>query len=336
MRIAQLGAGYWGPNLIRNFLRVPEVTSFQVGDPDEKQLAKVRGMFPQLQTGGDLQSFAADPSIDAVVLATPAATHYEFTKLLLNSGKHVLVEKPLALNARDGRELVDLAREKKLILMVGHVFLYNAAVLKVKEYIDAGDLGEIYYITTQRLSLGRVRQDVNALWNLAPHDISICNFWLDAKPERVTAKGKCFLQPHLEDVVFMDLDYPGGQAAHVHVSWLDPNKTRRIVVVGSKRMLVYDDVSMDAKITIYDKGVDRNAIPRDLPSAESFGDFQLQQREGDIIIPKIKFNEPLFVECTEFVRCILEGRVPKADGENGLAVVEVMDQAQRQLDDARR
>lgn len=335
MRIAQLGAGYWGPNLIRNFLRVPGVQSFQVGDPDERQLAKVRGMFPQLQTGGDLQSFADDPTVDAVVLATPAATHYEFAKLLLERGKHVMVEKPLALNAREGRELVDLAREKRRVLMVGHVFLYNAAVLRAKEYIDAGDLGDIYYITTQRLSLGRVRQDVNALWNLAPHDICICNFWLGAKPHRVAAKGNCFLQPNLEDVVFMDLDYPGGQAAHLHVSWLDPNKTRRIVVVGSKRMLVYDDVAMDSKIIIYDKGVDKKSIPRELPDVESFGQFQLQLREGDIIIPKIKFNEPLFVECCEFVNCIREGRTPLADGENGLAVVEVMDQAQRQLDAAR-
>ncbi len=275
-------------------------------------------------------------SIDAVVVAIPAALHYEFAKKIMLAGKHVLVEKPLAMTTRDAEELISLAKNEDKVLMVGHTFLYNAAVHKAREYIDSGELGDIYYILAQRLNLGRVRQDVNALWNLAPHDISIILYWLDEIPNKVSAKGLTYLQDGIEDAVFMDLDFPSGRAAHIHVSWLHPNKTRQMIIVGSRKMLIYDDVSTDAKITIYDKGIDKKQILRDLPDIESFGQFQVMHRIGDIHIPKIDFKEPLRMECQHFTDCIINGETPVTDGQSGLSVVKILDEAQQILDQSRQ
>ncbi|MFZ2631296.1 MAG: Gfo/Idh/MocA family oxidoreductase [Desulfosalsimonadaceae bacterium] len=331
LHIAQLGAGYWGPNLIRNFVQLDDVVDFTVCDLDAVRLDKIKKQYPQIEVTQSVDEVMKNPVIDAVVVATPAFSHYEIAKRALSAGKHVMVEKPLAMNSKEAGELIAIAKEKQRILMVGHTFLFNAAVIKAKEYIDKGELGDIYYILSQRLNLGRVRQDVNAMWNLAPHDISIILYWLGEKPSRISAKGLTFLQDGIEDVVFMDLDFPSGRAAHIHVSWLDPSKTRKMVVVGSKKMLVYDDASADAKLVIFDKGIDKKHIIRELPDIESFGQFQLMQRSGDIYIPKVDFKEPLGLECKHFVDCIKYGRTPVTNGENGLAVVDILEKAQQIL-----
>jgi predicted dehydrogenase len=221
--------------------------------------------------------------------------------------------------------------------MVGHVFLYNAAVQKVKEYIDSGELGDIYYIYSQRLNLGRVRQDANAMWNFAPHDISIMCYWLDAQPEQVVARGYSYLQPGLEDVVFMSLDFPGGVGANVHISWLDPNKVRRMTVVGSKKMVVYDDVNANARISLYDKGVTKQQTGDSLGKYETYGEFQLLIRAGDVYVPRLDFAEPLKMECQHFVDCIQSGQPPLSDGAEGLRVVRTLEAAQRSMtEDSRK
>ena len=329
IRIAVVGLGHWGPNLARNFHRLPGAKLHTLCDVDVNQLQRVGALYPALHLTTDYESVLDNPEVDAVVLATPVHTHYRLASAALRAGKHTFVEKPLARSTMEAQKLVALAEAQGLILMVGHVFLYNAAVRQVKAYIDSGELGDIYYIYAQRLNLGIVRQDVNALWNFAPHDISILNYWLDGTPAQVDAHGYAYLQPGIEDVVFMNLEYTGGQAAAVHVSWLDPNKVRRMTVVGSKKMVVYDDVSPDAKIRLYDKGIDKR--PNGLGSYATFGEFQLLRRAGDILIPKLDFTEPLRAECQAFLNAIRTGQPPLADGRNGLAVVEVLEAADRAM-----
>ncbi len=326
IRVAVVGLGHWGPNLARNIHALSDARLHALCDADAARLQRWAERYPTARAVSDFHRLLEDPSLDAVMLATPVRTHYALARAVLQAGKHVFVEKPLARTTQEARELVQLAESKGLILMVGHVFLYNAAVRQVKAYIDSGELGEIYYIYAQRLNLGIVRQDVNALWNFAPHDISIINYWLGGMPVRVNAHGYAYLQPNIEDVVFLNLEYPGGQAASVHVSWLDPNKVRRMTVVGSKKMVVYDDVSPDAKIRLYDKGVDRKPS-NGLGRYATFGEFQLLLRAGDLLIPKIPFTEPLRAECQAFVDAIRTGIPPLADGRNGLAVVEVLEAA---------
>jgi predicted dehydrogenase len=330
LNIAVVGLGHWGPNLARNFNLLPDARLHTLCDADPARLQRVGANYPAARQTDDFDSVLADPAIDAVVLATPVHTHFKLASAALQAGKHTFVEKPLARTSAEARQLVELADARDLILMVGHVFLYNAAVRKVKEFIDTGELGEIYYIYAQRLNLGIVRQDVNALWNFAPHDISIINYWLDGAPVNVDAHGYAYLQPGIEDVVFMNLEYAGGQAAGVHVSWLDPNKVRRMTVVGSKKMVVYDDVSPDAKIKLFDKGVDRKP-GNGLGSYATFGEFQLLLRAGDLLVPKINFTEPLRAECGAFVEAMRTGEPPLADGRNGLAVVEVLEAADRAM-----
>ncbi len=330
IQIAVVGLGHWGPNLARNFHLLPETNLHTLCDASPQRLEQVAARYPAARRTTDYESVLADPAIDAVVLATPVHTHHAMARAALSAGKHTFVEKPLARSSQEAQDLIDLAQAQGLILMVGHVFLYNAAVRQIKDYIDAGELGDIYYIYGQRLNLGIVRQDVNALWNFAPHDISIINYWLDSVPQQVDAHGHAYLQPDIEDVVFLHMDYPGGVAASVHVSWLDPNKVRRMTVVGSKKMVVYDDVSPDAKIRLYDKGVDR--LPgQGLGQYATFGEFQLLLRAGDILIPKLNFVEPLREECRAFARAIQTGEPPLADGHNGLAVVRVLEAADRAM-----
>ena len=243
-----------------------------------------------------------------------------------------MVEKPLAQTSAQCRELIALAEARRLTLMTGHVFLFNAAVRKVKEYIQSGELGEIYYLYTQRLNMGRLQSDVNALWNFAPHDFSILCYWLDAMPEQVIARGYSYIQPGIEDVVFVTLNFPGGVGANVHISWLDPRKVRCMTVVGSRKMVVYDDMSADAKISVYDKGVTRQPqAPVSLGRYESFGEFQLLLRAGDVLIPKINFVEPLQMECRHFAECIQTQARPLTDGYNGLQVVEILEAAERAM-----
>lgn len=323
INVAVVGLGYWGPNLARTFARLPGATLRVLCDANEERLAAVARDYPGVQTTPDYRRVFEDPGVDAVVLATPAGTHFELASAALRAGKHVLVEKPLAQSSAQARELVQLADGSHRILMVGHVFLYNPAVHKIKELIDAGALGRIYYVYAQRLNLGIIRQDVNALWNFAPHDISVINYWLGTSPVRVHARGYAYIQPGVEDVVFLTMEYPNGVAANVHVSWLDPHKVRRMTVVGSERMVEFDDTNAEARVVIYDKRVilDRQA---------RVGNGVVTQA-GDVLIPRIPWEEPLRAECRHFVQCILSEKRPLSDGLEGLEVVRVLQAASRAL-----
>jgi predicted dehydrogenase len=340
VNVALVGLGYWGPNLARNLVLLKGGRLHTICDARPEQLARFGAQYPSATTTGDFDAVLANPEIHAVVLATPSVTHHPLAKAALLAGKHVLVEKPLATSSADCEELIAIADERRLTLMVGHVFIYNAAVRKVREYIDSGELGEVLYLYSQRLNLGQVRKDANALWNFAPHDLSIMGYWLQAEPEQVVARGYDYLQPGIEDVVFMTLDYPGGVGANVHISWLDPLKVRRMTVVGSEKMVVYDDVSTDARVLLYDKGVTRSGpIPdpraASLGSYETYGEFQLLLRAGDVLIPRIDFVEPLKLETQHFIDCILSGETPQTDGRDGLRVVRALEAAQRSLEERR-
>ncbi len=333
--IAVVGLGYWGPNLARNVASLPVARLHTLCDQQSNRLAQVARQYPGIKTQTDYSAVLADPEVNAVIIATPVHTHYDLTLSALKAGKHVMVEKPLAQTSAQCLELIAMAEKHHLILMAGHIFIYNAAVRKVKEYIRSGELGEVYYIYSQRLNLGIIRQDVNALWNFAPHDISILCYWLDAAPERVMARGYSYIQPGIEDVIFMNLDFPGGIGSNVHISWLDPNKIRCMTVVGSKKMVVYDDVSADAKIRIYDKGVTKKPNNTSPGRYESFGEFQLMLRAGDVLIPSFNFPEPLKIECQHFVECIQSGKQPITDGYDGLRVVRVLEAAQEAIASAK-
>jgi predicted dehydrogenase len=327
--IAVVGAGYWGPNLIRNFAAVGELVA--VVDRDQARLDKQRSLYPGLHFTADLQEVLENEAVQGVALATPADSHYDLAKKVLQAGKSVFVEKPLAQTVAECQDLIDLADERGVVLMVGHTFEFNAAVQYVEKCIEQNELGQIYYIYSQRLNLGVVRSDINALWNLAPHDISIALRWLKKMPVRVDARGYTYLQPGIEDVVYLNMEFEDGVAVHVHVSWLDPGKVRRMTVVGSEKMIVYDDASTEAKIQLYDKGIDRRGLDGSLGDFDSFGKFQLIQRAGDVLIPRIDFSEPLRSECQHFVECVAEGKKPLTDGENGLRVVKVLEAASRSL-----
>jgi predicted dehydrogenase len=333
VRLAQVGLGYWGPNLARNLAGVDGGELAVLCDADRARLERMSRQLPGPKLVSDYADVLADDTIDGVVLATPVETHFRLAKAALEAGKHVLVEKPLATTSADCEALIAIADARDLRLMVGHVFVYNPAVRRVKELIDAGEVGEVQYIYSQRLNLGQVRQDVNAMWNFAPHDISILCDWLDAEPTDVTARGFSYVQPGIEDVVFMTMAFPGGVGANVHISWLDPLKVRRMTVVGSEKMVVYDDVSADAKITIYDRGVTkkRQEPSEGLGSYRTFGEFQLLLRAGDVLIPKLEFTEPLKIECQHFVDCIRTGETPRSDGRQGLRVVRTLEAAQRSM-----
>ncbi len=331
VNVAVVGTGYWGPNLVRNFAGLHQANLQTVCDMRTDSLNPIGKQYPAVHLVTDYKQVLQDSTIEAVILATPVETHYELAKAALQAGKHVMVEKPLATTTAHCLELIELAEKQNKILMVGHVFLYNAAVKKLKSYIDRGELGQIYYIYSSRLNLGRIRRDVNALWNFAPHDISIALHLLEAMPAQVNARGFSYIQEGIEDVVFVTLNFPSGAGVNIHISWLDPRKVRLMTVVGSKKMVIYDDVSSDAKIQVYDKGVTTASAQQTLGDFSSFGEFQLLLRAGDVLIPKIDFTEPLKAECQHFVDCIIEGKRPITDGREGLRVVQVLEAAQRSL-----
>jgi predicted dehydrogenase len=336
VNVAVIGMGYWGPNLARNIAALPGAHLHSVCDVREEALSRVGQQYPKAHSTTEYYKVLSDPVIDAVIVATPAETHYALAKESLGAGKHVLVEKPLATSEAHCRELIAAAEEAGKVLMVGHVFRYNAAVQKLKSYIESGELGDVYYISSSRLNLGRIRQDANAMWNFAPHDISIITHLFDAMPCQVNARGFSYIQAGIEDVAFMTLSFPNGASAHAHISWLNPRKVRRMTVVGSEKMAVYDDVSADAKIQIYDKGVTKQPSRPSLGDFDTFGEFQLLLRAGDVLIPKIDFVEPLRVECQHFVDCIADGSRPITDGQDGLRVVQVLEAAQRSIENEGR
>ena len=323
--IAVVGCGYWGPNLIRNFSGLPDARLHAICDLDSDRLELFRLRYPGVRLETDLARLLLEDELDGVVIATAAPTHFDIVSQVLAAGKHVYVEKPMTLTVEDAERLVDRADESGRILMVGHLLEYHPAVEFIKSYIQSGRLGEVRYIYTQRLNLGKIRKDENALWSLAPHDISVVGYLLGQQPSRVSAVGQSFLQEGVEDLVFVSLHYRGMQMAHIHVSWLDPHKMRKITVVGSKKMIVFDDMEAAEKIRIYDKGFD-------VAEAEFVNDEQsLRIRNGDILIPRIDDAEPLRLECAQFVRSIRTGVPPRTDSRDGLRVVEVLAAADASL-----
>ncbi|MFC1628598.1 Gfo/Idh/MocA family protein [Gemmatimonadota bacterium] len=332
IKIAQIGVGYWGPNILRNLLLLRDRIEVKaVVDSAPDRLDFIHQKYPDLPLHDDYHQVLQSDDIDAVIIVTPAATHYQLASEFLAAGKHVLVEKPLATSVEDARSLMEIAENAGAILMVGHVFEYNAAVLKVEELINSNDLGEIYYIHGQRLNLGKVRQDVDVLWNLAPHDISIVNRWMKDDPVQIQAQGLYRLQNGIADAVFMHLAYADGRVCHLQCSWLDPLKVRRMTVIGSRKMVVYDDTSSNAKVQIFDKGIDRDHIDRNAGSFSNYGEFQLKQWAGDLTIPNISFREPLLVELEAFIHSIESNTPPTADGKSGLRVVKCLQAASESL-----
>jgi predicted dehydrogenase len=323
IRVAVVGAGHWGPNLIRNFENPPASTVRWVIDRDERRLDQVRSRYPDVRVSAEANDAFDDDEVDAVVVATPTTTHFPLVKAALERSKHVLVEKPITDSPDQGRALVELAAERQRVLMVGHVFVYNPGVEKVKQYLQEGVLGRVFYISMVRTNLGPIRVDVNAAWDLASHDISIANYWLDSEPESASAVGGTWINDGIEDAVFATLRYPSGVLVNLHSSWLNPRKSRDITVVGERSMLTLDDMNLSEPVRIYDKGVtDETFTPA---FVDTFASFRASVREGSITIPKVALGEPLRTECEHFISCVADGTPPKTGGREGLAVVRVLD-----------
>jgi len=325
--LAQIGCGYWGPNLLRNFSALPGCSVKYVVDSSVERRAFVEANFPFSCAIETHQTVLEDPSVDGVVIATPAASHFSLAKDALNAGKHVFVEKPLATKVAEVDELSNRASKQNLVVMTGHTFVYNSAVRYVKRLIDAGELGELRYIYSQRLNLGRIRSDIDALWNFAPHDISIIQYWLnDPEPISIGRQGMAYMQEGIDDVVFLNLGYTGKVIATIHVSWLDPQKVRKMIIVGSRKMVVYDDIA-ENKLLIYDKGIDRRAILGENMDFDNPEGPQFDYRSGDILMPEVKFAEPVRVEAEHFVNCIRNSQKPLTGLSHARTVVSILERA---------
>jgi len=324
IRVGVVGLGYWGPNLARNFAAIPgcEVTWLCDASADARE--RLAGAHPGARTTAELRELLDDPKLDAVVLATPVPTHAELATEVAQAGKHCFVEKPLATTAADAQRAVDAAAAASTTLMVGHLLEYHPGVLRLKELLDGGELGELYYVYGNRLNLGKLRADENALWSLGAHDVSVVLALIGKEPVECEARGSSYVREGVEDVVFCYLRFPSGAVAHLHLSWLDPHKERRMTVVGSKRMATFDDMQIEGKLTVYDKGFDEDA--------RSWGEYIA--RSGDIYSPRIPNVEPLRVECEHFVDCLRTGATPRSDGRSGLRVVRVLEQLQRSLNES--
>ena len=324
IRVGMIGSGYWGPNLIRNFVDIPKSELVMVADLKLDRLEKIRRNYPTVLITQDYHDLF-DQKLGAVVIATPPSTHFPIAKACLEQELNVLVEKPLTLNSVHAEELIELADKKDKVLMVGHTFEYNSAVLAMKALINRGDLGQIFYLDAARLNLGLFSRDLNVMWDLAPHDISILLFLLNKLPLAVSANGSSCVFNGIHDVAYINMVFPDNIMAHIHVSWLDPCKVRRVTVVGSKKMAVYNDIESLEKIKIYDKGVEAPDY------SNNFGEFQFSYRYGDILIPNIHLAEPLKTECQHFLDCIIKHEKPCSCGEVGLHVVKILEAAQKSL-----
>jgi len=322
--MGQIGVGYWGPNLLRNLVSSKRCEVRKVADPAADRRDYVQGLYPGVEVTDRPEAVSKDPDIQAVVIATPVATHFDLAMQCLKAGKHVLVEKPLARSVAEVDALGEVANKKDLVAMVGHTFLYNEAVRYVKDLIEHKEIGDVRYIYSQRLNLGRIRSDVDALWNFAPHDISIIQYWLgDPWPESVQRFGQSFVQKGIDDVVFLNVRYGDGVMANIHVSWLDPHKVRTMTVVGSKKMVVYDDVA-ENKIAIYDKGIDRMAVLGENMDYDNQHFQTFNHRSGDVLLPKINFKEPLKVEIDHFLDCIENGTPCMTGIDHARKVLEIL------------
>lgn len=325
INIGVIGCGYWGPNIVRVLNSFKDVHVTLVSDLKDERLEYIKELFPNIKTTKNYIEIIKDKTIDAIAIATPVLSHYKIALESLENNKHVFVEKPLTKNSKDAITLIDKAKSLNKVLMVGHTFVYTASVNKLKELIDSNELGEIYYINCQRLNLGLFQNDINVMWDLAPHDISIINFLFNKKPLKVTSSGSCHINPKIEDVSMINLQYENNMTAYIHSSWLDPNKVRKITIVGSKKMVVYDDIEPIEKIKIYSKGVDKPSY------YDGFGEFQYSYRYGDISIPMLNEREPLKSELEHFCDCIINNKTPITDGKFGLNVIEILEKADKSL-----
>lgn len=323
IQIAVIGAGHWGPNLIRNFNNGQKSKVVRVIDRDEQRLAQVKLRFPEIATSSDANDAFNDPSIDAVVIATPTSTHFDLVKAALEANKHVLVEKPIAHSVETADALISLAESMNRVLMVGHVFLFNGAVREASRILETGALGTIFHISMVRTNLGPIRLDVDASWDLAAHDISVASYLLKSQPISVSAVGGDWINKGVADAVFATLTYPGDVLVNLHVSWLNPRKVRDITIVGDQMMLTIDDMNLNEPIRIYDKGI-RDEVTK--PGwADTFGGFRSSVREGNITIPKVALGEPLQAECDHFIDCVSNGTTPITDGIVGANVVRTLE-----------
>jgi predicted dehydrogenase len=325
MKLAVIGCGYWGPNLVRNFVQSNKIQELICCDLDPKRLVRMKNLYPSVEALSDYKELLQRPDLDAVAIATPVKTHHPIAKDFLSAGKHVFIEKPFTHSYETALELIKLAEDKQRVLMVGHTFEYTAAVNKVKEIIASGELGKILYISCTRVNLGLFQPDINVVWDLAPHDISIILYLMGEVPVSINSQGKAHFNHEIEDVATTTLNFKNGLIAFIHNSWLDPNKIRRTTIVGSRKMLVYDDIEPQEKIKIFDKGVE---VP---PYYDTFADFQYSYRYGDIHSPRIDDYEPLKKVCDHFIECIKTGRTPLSDGYSGLRVVSILEAANKSL-----
>jgi predicted dehydrogenase len=326
LNIGVTGCGYWGPNLIRNFRSLPGCRVKTACDFSNERLRYIKQLYPEVETTVKFDDLINDPDISAICVATPVWTHFELAKKSLESGKHTFVEKPLSSTADQCRKLIEIADEKQLILMTGHTFIYSAPVNKIKEIYENGDIGEILYVSSQRMNLGLFQKDINAAWDLAPHDISIIKYVIGADVISVNCQGEAHINPGVEDVTNLSLKFSSKAFATIQNSWLDPNKVRRMTFVGSKRMILYDDNEPLEKIKIYDKRVE---VP---PHYDTFGEFHYSYHYGDMYAPYLKQIEPLKVQCEHFLFCINNGQEPNSSGNEGLEVVEVLEAASKSLE----
>ncbi len=324
IRVGMVGLGAWGWGVARNFVELPGCELVSVCDVDAKRRENAARSWPTVRPVADLDEMLRFDDIDAVAIAAPAVAHYELAKKVLLADRDVFVEKPFTLNVRHAEELAELADKRKRVLMVGHLLEYHPVVRKLKQLVQSGELGPVYYIYSQRVNLGRIRGDENAMWSFAPHDLSIIMYLLDMEPTDVSVRGQSFIQDGIEDVVFMSLFFDNRIMAHIHLSWLDPHKVRRTTIVGSKKMAVFDDTETSEKLRIYDNHAE-------VPPARTYGEA-VQVRFGDILIPRVDAAEPLKIECKHFIDCVQTRSVPLSDARDGIRVVRILEAAQRSLD----
>lgn len=324
IHVGVVGCGYWGPNLVRNLAENHLCRQVSICDVEEEKLTRLLLRYPAARAFQQYEEMLAQPDLQAVMIATPLSTHYPLAKRALLKGKHVFVEKPFAGSSEQCQDLIDLAQDRKLTLAVGHTFLYSPPVVKIQEILGRGELGKVFYISSTRVNLGLHQKDISVIWDLAPHDLSMILYWLGELPTEVLAAGKDFVQSGIPDVAFIFLRFASGAIAHVQVSWLSPSKLRRTTIVGSSKMLVYDDTQNMEAVKIFDKGVH-------FKDPDTFGEYQLSYRTGDIVSPKLETYEPLQAEVSDFLCAITQGRRPRSDGEDGLRVVRVLEAAEKSL-----
>ncbi|HXI71742.1 MAG TPA: Gfo/Idh/MocA family oxidoreductase [Verrucomicrobiae bacterium] len=325
IKVGVVGCGYWGPNLVRNFRSLPDCDMKMMCDLSEKRLSHLRSLYPEVEGSSDYSHMLNGVGLDAVIIATAVKSHFPLAKASLLAGKHTFIEKPMASSSEECEELVEIARKNGLVLMTGHTFLYSPAVRKIKEIIAKGDLGEIRYISARRLNLGLFQKDINVAWDLAPHDISIIQHIIGEQPVTVNCRGCAHITPGVEDVTTMCLSYPGGRTAIIQSSWLDPRKVREMTIVGSNRMIVYDDVAPLEKIRVFDARVERP------PHYDTFAEFHYAYHYGDVYAPYIKQEEPLKTECQHFLDCINQGNTPLTGGKQGLELVRILEASSESL-----